>query len=30
MTARERYTPGPASGARVEKDRGQNDKDGEK
>ena len=27
MTDREQYAPGPASGAQVRKDRGQNDKD---
>jgi uncharacterized protein YndB with AHSA1/START domain len=27
MTNRERYTPGPASGARIQKDRGQNDEE---
>jgi hypothetical protein len=27
VTYRERYTPGPASGAQVRKDRGQNDED---
>jgi hypothetical protein len=30
MTDREQYAPGPASGAQVQKDRGQNDNDKDK